>query len=368
MPARLAVLLLIAAALSLGFRGTTVAEKLRRSVSIEVYDVPLDRALVRLGEAADAVVRIPQRSFDVLPFGRETPVSIRSDGATLGETLDALAGPLGMRVSVDADAGVGIELEPLPVLARSGRRATAEELTLAMYLRDTPMPGADGETDDAEAARELSVERLVESADAVLLAAEVPYKVELRTGDDMLRDAIVRLPREASLLDALEAAADQTAAGLRLDGGSAVLDADRAITEARLGRTVTARYDRSDLTQVLVDLSRRSGVPFAIEPGAVSALPEDVRSITLRLERATVRQALDAIAAKTGLGFAVTGDGVSIRLPGGLGNGSGVLVLIPADDGTLIPITADDVSPAVAEALLRQREAAIERLTEAMGE
>ena len=119
--------------------------------------------------------------------------------------------------------------------------------------------------------------------------------------------------RNETLAGALDAVDRQTKLTWRAEGKRVVVVPKSDQVARRLARTVDAKYDAAEVNQVLADLSRVSGVPFQIEPGAVQRIPPEFRTVTLGLENATVAQALESLGGVTGLGYLIT-DGGSVYL------------------------------------------------------
>ena len=80
----------------------------------------------------------------------------------------------------------------------------------------------------------------------------------------------------------------------------------------QLDKSITARFNGSDIARVLDQLSIETGIPFQIEPGAFQRVPPQYRTIRLDLENATVRQILEDIRGVTGLDYLVKAEGVYV--------------------------------------------------------
>jgi hypothetical protein len=88
---------------------------------------------------------------------------------------------------------------------------------------------------------------------------------------------------------------------------------------AQLTKTLSARYNGVDVSQVLLELSQRAGVDFTVDPGAYEKIPHEFRNIQLMLDNASVQQALESISGYTGLGFDITDKGVHVSYQGETG-------------------------------------------------
>ena len=71
-------------------------------------------------------------------------------------------------------------------------------------------------------------------------------------------------------------------------------------------------YDRSELSQVLMELSQRAGVDFDVQPGAIQAVPAEFRTVRLMFDNVSIKQALDSLAGFTGLAWTANDKGVYI--------------------------------------------------------
>ena len=120
------------------------------------------------------------------------------------------------------------------------------------------------------------------------------------------------VPRNSTIADALESLTKDTDATWYPWGRNIVIVPKQALIRVQLNKSITAQFNRVPVEQVLSDLSKRIGVEFKIEPGAVQRVPSEFRSIQLVLDNVPVRQVLDSIAGVTGLNYVVASDGVYI--------------------------------------------------------
>jgi type II secretory pathway component GspD/PulD (secretin) len=138
----------------------------------------------------------------------------------------------------------------------------------------------------------------------------------------------------------------------------------------QLAKTITVRYGGVDVTQVLAELSHRSGVPFTIEPGAVQSIPPEFRTVRLIFDNTSIQQALDNLAGFTGLGYVVNEKGVYIwnqsASPTGPAARDPVIALIPVDGGLQAVLTQSQVPPDVREYLKSRTQREIEKLRQQM--
>ena len=83
-------------------------------------------------------VRIePTRAvYELLPWGEQTKITATFKGQTLRQALTALTRKLGLTWELGS---FEVKLEPMPALARLGRRATVAELQALDLLATTPL-------------------------------------------------------------------------------------------------------------------------------------------------------------------------------------------------------------------------------------
>lgn len=344
-----------------------INEALDKNISLK-----LDGVLPDVLKSIDAKtgVRIePSRSvYDLLPWGEQTRVTATVENQTLRQALTAIAQKLGLTWSLGQ---FEIDLKPLPALARLGRRATVAELQALDLLHTTPYtPPANGAH---------TVQAIVDAVDQKLATIKQPaLAVELRSGEaSNPQEGVINLeqnvsvPRNATLAGALEALAEQTNATWYPWGKSVVVVPKQEQIRLQLGKTITARFNGSDITEVLDKLSERSGVPFSIEPGAIQRVPPDYRTVRSQMDNATVRQVLDNIRGLTGLDYVVKPDGVYIwnqnANPAAHGGSNDPAVgILELDGGLQLFLRESQVPPDVREYLNHQQQAVIDRLRRRM--
>jgi hypothetical protein len=265
--------------------------------------------------------------WELLPWGDQTTINATIKGKTLREALVAVTRKLGLTFEVKDEF---VQLQPMPALRRLGRRSTVEELQALDLLASTPMQL---NTDQP------SVQQLIATIDQQLMDLNSPFAMENRTGETLADDQRVYVPRNSTMMEALESLAKDTAGTWYPWGKSIVIVAKEDQVRNLLSKTVSLQYTDADVSQVLMDLSLRSGVHFVIEPGAIQRISPEFRNIArMDLRNATVKQVLENIAGFTGLAYAVRDDGVHIWNPSAAGQAAGV----PARDPTVGIITLDN--------------------------
>ncbi|MFN4243114.1 MAG: hypothetical protein ACK4PI_07740 [Tepidisphaerales bacterium] len=310
------MLCLLAAHAASGQPGRTAAllnEALDQQVNLSVNAV-LPEALRLIGDQTGVRIEAPPSLWDVLPWGEQTNITATIQNKTLREALTAITRKLGLTFVLRENA---VELQPLPALQRLGRRATLQELQAIDTLMSLPYP-----VDNLRP----TVRQVLQTVDQVLLDAKTEFAVENRAPQGPVQETIIPVPRGASLADALEAVARATSLTWYPWSRSIVVLPKEDQIRVLLQRPVTLHLRGEDVGQVLMDLSRKSGVTFVIEPGAVQRVPPEFRSVRLTVDNAPVQQVLEQLAAVTGLGYVVTdkvGHGGSI---GGGGLEGGVYI------------------------------------------
>lgn len=270
----------------------------------KIYPLDLNTALPiainAIREQTGVRIEATPAVYELLPWGDQTTITAKIEGKTLRDALEAIAHKLGLIVVLKDEV---VELRPMPALARLGRRSTVQELQSLDLLVKTPLGLA---TDRP------TVRQLLEAVDQKLVDTKSPFAIENRSAEAARPEQQVFVARNASLMDALEAIAKETRATWYPWGKSIVVVPKEDQIRNQLGKSITIRYNGVDVSQVLAELSQRSGVEFSIEPGAIQRIPVEFRTIRLYLDNATIKQALENLAGFTGLGYVVNESGVYI--------------------------------------------------------
>ncbi|HUB27141.1 MAG TPA: hypothetical protein VL992_17070 [Tepidisphaeraceae bacterium] len=240
--------------------------------------------------------------WDDLPWGSDTTLNCHFFNATLRHALDVIARKLGLTYTVGSEA---IEFVPSPPLARLGRRATLDELRVLDFLAARPFNplGADSET---------TVRDVLETVDRQLRFSASPFVTQDQAFDEFALQKPVQIPRNASLMEALEDMSRQTNATWYPWGRSLVIVKKVDSVRLLLGKRIDREYQNTDLAQVLMDLSEYSGVSFNYAPGVLQQVPEQYRKVTLKLQDATVDQTLAILSGATGLKFTPSDQGIDV--------------------------------------------------------
>jgi len=241
--------------------------------------------------------------WDLLPWGRDTAVKATFDNVTLREAMEAITRKLGLTMTLQKEA---VEIGPMPALKRLGQRSGRDELRALDLLATRPL---NLDTDHP------TIKHLLEAIDLKLAAEkEVQVAIENRIADVVSQERTVFVPRNATLMDALESLPHETRATWYPWGKTIVVTSKDEPTRRMLAKALTIRPGERgmDITTVLTELATRTGVPFEIQPGALAAIPVDARTVRGTMENASAQQILEAIAGATGLQYTIADDKVVI--------------------------------------------------------
>jgi hypothetical protein len=276
-----------------------INEQLDKLASLDLNGV-LPQVVQSIQHDTGVPIEVAPEVYDLLPWGDQTNITAKIENQTLRQALDAITQKLGLSYVLKDEF---LELEPVPALVRLGRRATVQELDALDLLASNPL---DLSTDRT------TVHALIDALDQRLVDLKSPYAIENRPGDTVVQDQTIFVPRNATLMDGLEALVKQTRATWYPWGKSVVIVPKEEQIHNQLEKTITVHYPGTDISQVLTELSQKADVPFEIEPGAIQRIVPEFRKIRLDLYDASITKALEAIAGFTGLGYVVNDKGVYI--------------------------------------------------------
>jgi hypothetical protein len=294
--------LAVALACPLPARATPASALIARALDSQQdldLDAVLPDAMQQIASATGVRLEADPAVWDLLPWGEQTNITAKLRNLTLRNDLTAVTHKLGLTFEQTDDA---VLLKPLPALRRLGRRATVGELGVLDLMGSTPI---NLPTDRP------TVRDVVAAVDGRLRDVHSPFAVEDRASDSVLGRRVGVAPN-ATVLDALEAVAAQTPVTWYPWGQTLVVLPKEHQVRQQLQHTISTRYAGVDVAQVLLELSKRAGVPFDVDPGAYQRVPAAYRNVSLLLDNATVQSALESIGGYTGLGFDVTADGVHV--------------------------------------------------------
>ncbi|HEX8524265.1 MAG TPA: hypothetical protein VF669_18565 [Tepidisphaeraceae bacterium] len=274
-----------------------INEALDKQVRLNIVaKTPLPQIMKQI--ATDTGVRIEASPdvWELLPWGESTAIAATIENQTLRQALEAITRKLGLTFVLQDEA---VQLQPMAPLKRIGRRATLSELDVLDLLATNQL----GTTEP-----QLTVRQLLGLVDNKLESLKSPFAVENRVSIEQA----LAVPRNATMLDAMEAITKNTAVTWYPWGRTLVVVPKEEPIRNQLGKTINARFQDADISQVLNELSSRSGVAFSIEPGAIQRIPMESRKVQLILNPATIQQALESLAGFTGLSYSVNDKGVYI--------------------------------------------------------
>jgi hypothetical protein len=335
----IACILLIASQLIAQNSSALINEALDKIYPLDL-NTTLPIAMKAIGEQTGVRIDATSAVWDLLPWGDQTTITAKIEGKTLRDALDAIARKLGLVVVLKEES---VELQPMPALARVGRRSTVQELGALDLLASTP---ANFSSD------RVSVRQLLDAVDQKLVDLKSQYAIENRAGDAARADQQISVPKNATLMDALESLDKETRATWYPWGKSIEVVSKEDQIRNQLSKTISIRYNGVDVSQVLAELSQRAGIDFTIEPGAIQRIPTEFRTIRLVLDNATIKQALENLAGFTGLGYAVNENGVYIwnqmNTPAAAARDP-IVTMIPLDSGMTVLVPRSQIPPDMLE-------------------
>jgi hypothetical protein len=336
-----------------------INEALDKQVKLDL-DTTLPVAMRAIGEQTGVTIEAAPAVWDLLPWGEQTQIKAKIEGQTLREALDAITRKLGLRFALREHV---VQFQPMPALARLGRRSTVQELDALYLLASNPINlGTDRPM----------VAQVLEAVDNKLVELKSPFAIENRANAAARADQQVFVPRNATLMDALESLASETRATWYPWGKSIVVVPKEDQVRMQLAKQVTVRFNGADVQQVLTELAARSGVDFAIEPGAIQRLAPEFRTVRLNLVDASIKQALDTLAGFTGLAYAVREDGVYIWAPPGSttagGSRDAIVGQFQLDNGMTVFVRQSQVPADMLEYLQKKTTRELEKIREMMRE
>lgn len=348
-----AALLLAAPAARAQDTSARINEALDTPVNLELNDV-LPGAMKTIQDKTGVRMQADPEVWELLPWGEQTNIKATVQNQTLRQALAAITQKLGLTFAL---ADESVVVQPMPALRRLGRRSTIQELQTLDRLAAEPMPPVPGPG---------NVRAVLTAIDLKLDALKVPFAVEDRLDADT-RGKIVSLPRNATMLDALEQVGKQSRATWYPWARTIVVVPKEAQVREMLAKTLTTRYTGADVGQVLEDLRRRAGVPFEVEPGAVQRIPAAYRTVNAFWDNVTVQQALESLRGFAGIDYAVTDKGVTITNPApaaaALTNPADpVLATVQLDNGMTVFLRESQVPPELRPYLAHRLKRSVDEL------
>lgn len=354
----LAALMMLAPPLLAQSASALINQALDKLVKLDL-DTTLPVAMRAIGEQTGVTIEASPAVWDLLPWGEQTQITAKIEGQTLREALEAITRKLGLTFVLKEHV---VQLQPMPALMRLGRRSTVQELQALDLLAshrmnlgtDRPMVG-----------------QLLEAVDQKLMELKSPFAIENRAGNSARADQEIFVPRNATVMEALESLVAETRATWYPWGRSIVIVPKEDQVRNQLAKLITVRFNGVEVQQVLAELAQRSGVEFAIEPGAIMRIPAEFRTVRLNLVDASIRQALDSLAGFTGLGYAVRDDGVYIWNASSSSAGAGrdpMVGLLQLDNGMQVAVRESQVPSDMQEYIRLKTQKELDKIRELMRE
>jgi hypothetical protein len=322
-----------------------IAQALQREVDLE-FNGTLSDALQTIGLRTGVAVRLSAEALDLLPAGPLTPVRGRFAAVPLEEAITVIARKLGLQV-IRAEAYV--ELHPLPAVIRAGEPLTADELELLDLLQSSTLalPAGRPTYEQLVAAIDLRLAE-IDQQRATAGRAALGLSLENRGRDLVAGEKIIALPARPSLYLALELLHEQTPLTWYPWDAGVVIVPKRDLHQRLLLKRINLNVQNLDAGALLDELSRRSGVRFRYDAGALASVRPDRRMISFAGSRTSVRSVLDVIQRQTGLTWSVDDDGVLIGYRDRIG------MLLDLGNGISVPIPESQI-PDELRAIIDQR-------------
>jgi hypothetical protein len=299
--------------------------------------------------------------YELLPWGRDTAVRANIANAPLREALEIITRKLGLTMALRPEF---VEITPMPALRRLAQRANRDELDCLALLASRPLQL----TTDRP-----TVAHLLEAVDLKLSQEKSSkFAVENRITDAIKQDRTVYVPRNATLMEALESLHKDTKATWYPWGNNVLVVTKEEATRRMLAKPLTIRPGERgmDVLQVLTDISSRTGVFFEYQPGAIQNVPTESRVVRGYLENVPALQVLEAISAGSGLKYTVADDRVVISTPPAVAGAAPPrdrsVGFIQLDNGLNVMIPSSEVPDDVKQYIRHKTRQEVEKLREMM--
>ena len=260
-------------------------------------DTTLPDAMQQIGNQTGVRLEADPAVWDLLPWGEQTDIKANIQNRTLRQGLTAITQKLALEFVLGDES---VQIRPIPALRRLGRRATVDELVVLDLMTETQLQ-LDHPT----------FRQILAAVNDKLAALKSPFAIDDRAAD-AVADQKINVAGNATMADLLEDICEQTDTAWYPWGKTILIVSKEEQIRSQLGKTLTARYNGVDVSQVLLELFQRAGVDFTVDPGAYQKIPTGFRSIQLMLDNATVQQSLESISGFTGLSFDITEKGVHV--------------------------------------------------------
>jgi len=333
-----------------------INEQLDKPVAKLELNGTLPQVMNTIAEQTGVRIEASPAVWDLLPWGQGTNINAKIENQTLRQALEAITRKLGLVFVLKEQS---VELRPMPALRRLGKRASLQELKALDLLSSTPLAAG---TDHFPA------RMLLETIDQKLVDSKKDDALENRAGDSVKPDQVIPVARNATLADALESLATSTGATWYPWGKSIVVVPKEDQIRTQLLKSISVRYNGTDISQVLMELGQKAGVNFDMQAGAIQGVSPEFRSVRLVLDNATIKQALDTISGFTGLGYSITDKGVYIfnSSSSGAAPREPTVGLIPLDNGMQIVLKESQIPADMREYLKMKTQKQLMKIREQM--
>jgi len=295
-----AIILLLTAIVLTTAKATVTSALINKQLDTQQnlkLDTTLPDAMQQIGNQTGVRLEADPAVWDLLPWGEQTDIRANIQNRTLRQGLTAITQKLALEFVLGDES---VQLRPIPALRRLGRRATVDELQVLDLMTATPLH-LDHPT----------FRQIVSAVDDKLAALKSPFAIDDRAAD-AVADQKINVAANTTLADLLEDLCQQTDSAWYPWGRTILIVTKEEQIRSQLNKTLTARYNGVDVSQVLLELFQRAGVDFTVDPGTYQKVPAEFRSIQLLLDNATIQQALESITGFTGLNFDITEKGVHV--------------------------------------------------------
>jgi hypothetical protein len=271
-----------------------LTQALDQPTDLVVKDQTLEAAFSQISDQTGIRVEIAPAAVDLLPYGRDTRVSVTVKGYPLRQGLRQLITPIGMTFEILDDK---VLVRATPVLTRIGRRATWEELTLIDQLSNKPF-------------------------DSAMSSLSIQYQVATTNNPQAELLAKAKNAGRGSATEVLDIATRTLGwTWYPWDRQIVVLTLEQQAMRM-LDKRYTFRYRQRNLGEILVELSNWAGLPIELAPGTLDKLPSQTRdSFSLVAENYSIRQALELICGNTGLEYRIKDGAISLAAGASLQGG-----------------------------------------------
>ncbi|MDD4890364.1 MAG: hypothetical protein PHU85_10580, partial [Phycisphaerae bacterium] len=290
--------------------GTFTAAQIQLMLDTPVEPATLHNALLldvlrKLEGGKARWLDLPGSTLSFLPYGEETPVSLRvpADGkkTPLRAVLNALIEPLCLTYRIiEDDRGRGVlRIVPRAELHRVGRRAAIDEMDVLYQLRTLRIES--WKTSLLAQVQAAAGKPIGLQFDLTGLDAAAAYK--------KFNDSVSKMAPStvAGLLDQFCMEGGST---WRVEGNSIrIIDKVKQVVH-QLNRHVSVRWADMPLEQALVQIANSAGVAAQFQPGMFTGVEPSSQRITWSSPDESIIQIIETLSGRTGISYEVHDDSV----------------------------------------------------------